>query len=208
MKNPLKLSLLWGLSLTVAILSTGCQQRVSGIFAMIDLEEIERMAVINTPPNPNHEQIFMAHYLEIFDNQKITFVARHADLDEIINQQGFFRAKKITADLEAGHLNERTRTKLRELLGVEAIAICAYGPSEDNPLQYTFRVRIINTATGGIVAAAIVKGPDHFSYLSYTAIKKIHQAVKKEHRRTYRSGNTKIKDPNAYDEPSQLPYYQ
>lgn len=207
MKNASQFTLLCVACLAIVFLVTGCQRRVTGLFAMTDLGEIERMAVMGL--DANQEQMFIANYLKIFRGQNITFVARHDDYDHIEAEQSFLFSKRkretaeqkkqraVLKQLEAGVLNEDTRAMLEEILGAEAVAICSF---DEEFVPTTFSVRIVNVSTGAIVAGAIVEGPGHFNYLSHKAVNKIHLALDKQ-RRTFYSGKTKQIDSQAYASP-------
>ncbi len=202
MKKTSKFGMQCLICITLILLTTGCPRPVTGLFAMSDLGEIERMAVMGL--KADHEQMFIANYLEIFKGQKITFVARHDDYDHVEAEQSFlFSRRKETPEqqvrrqLDAGVLNEKTRAMLEEILGAEAVAICNY---DQESVPNTFSVRIVNVSTGAIVAGAIVRGPGHFNYLSHNAVKQIHLTLDKQ-RRTYYSGKTKRTDSQAYNPP-------
>lgn len=185
MKSSLKST--WPLILLIlsVALSCGCRQRIAGVFAMADLEAVHRMAVFGL--SPEHEQIFMANYLQIFREQSVTFVARNDDLYKIMDEQDLLRDDNGTPTIDEGRLDEKTRARIKQILGVEALVLCRYYESPKGSQNMKFLVRIINTETGAIVGSAITEARDHFQYHSYTAVKKIHDYLDYEDRRTYNS---------------------
>ena len=80
---------------------------------MSDLADIERMAVMGL--EADNEQMFIAHYLDIFKGQNITFVARHDDYKEIEAEQSFLLSKtkmgrdRRTKATKGGHEATRSR---------------------------------------------------------------------------------------------------
>ncbi len=101
----------------------------------------------------------MASYTKTFSGQVITFVERNR-LHEVISEQ----------DLLKGRLNERTRAKIKELFGVEALIMCSYYDG-DGIGRKKLRVRIVDSATGAIVGSVITEARDIFSYHCDTAVK-------------------------------------
>ena len=118
------------------------------------------MAIIGL--TPEQEQILMASYTKAFNGQVIIFVERKR-LQEIISEQ----------DLLRGRLNDRTRARIKQLLGVEALVMCAYEDGAEGLGIKKLRVRIVDTETGAIVGSVITEGRNNFSYHSETAIKSL-----------------------------------
>ncbi len=179
MKKTTDLLLLLMIGVVTILLTCSCRQRIEGVFATPKLQNIQRMAVLGL--TPEQEQIFMANYLQIFRDQPVTFVERSA-LNKVLGEQNLLRDDQSTPLIDEGRLNEKTRARLKQLLGVEALAICSYYQSPDRPTLKKFLVRIVMTETGAIVASAIVEARDHFQYHSYTAIKKIHEYLRQNGR--------------------------
>jgi len=100
----------------------------------------------------------MACYIKAFPGQVITFVER-SRLQEVISEQ----------DLLRGRLNERTRAKIKQLFGVEALVMCSY--YDGSAGKKKLRVRIVDSATGAIVGSVITHARDNFEYHCITAIK-------------------------------------
>ena len=142
------------------VISAGCAPRkTEALFTRPELITHSRLAIIGL--TPEQEQFFMASYTKTFSGQVITFVERNR-LHEVISEQ----------DLLKGRLNERTRAKIKELFGVEALIMCTYYDS-DGIGRKKLRVRIVDSATGAIVGSVITDARDNFSYHCETAVKAI-----------------------------------
>lgn len=142
------------------IISAGCGRRkTEALFTRPELITHSRLAIIGL--TPEQEQFFMASYTKAFSGQVITFVERNR-LHEVLSEQ----------DLLKGRLNEKTRAKIKELFGVEALIMCTYYDS-DSIGRKKLRIRIVDSATGVIVGSVITEGHDNFGYHSDTAIKAI-----------------------------------
>ncbi len=139
-------------------ISAGCARKTEALFTRPELINHSRLAIIGL--TPEHEQIFMASYTKAFPGQIITFVERNR-LQDIISEQ----------DLLRGRLNEKTRAKIKQLFGVEALIMCAYSDGSDGIGKKKLIVRIVDSATGVIVGSVITEASDNFSYHSNTAIK-------------------------------------
>jgi len=142
------------------IILSGCARaaKTHALFTRPELINHNRLAIIGL--TPEQEQIFMAAYVKAFPGQVITFVERNR-LQEIINEQ----------DLLKGRLNEKTRARLKELLGVEALIICTYYDADEGIDRKKFRIRIVDSATGAIVGSVITEAIDNFEYHCQRAIK-------------------------------------
>jgi hypothetical protein len=103
---------------------------------------------------------FMAFYTKAFPGQVITFVERNR-LHDVISEQ----------DLLKGRLNEKTRARIKQIFGVEALIMCTYYDGSDGIGRKKLRVRIVDSATGAIVGSVITGGRDNFGYHCGTAIK-------------------------------------
>ncbi|MHC4643404.1 MAG: hypothetical protein ACYS32_17310 [Planctomycetota bacterium] len=140
-------------------ISGGCARRkTQGLFTKAELVTIERLAVLGL--TPEQEQIFMASYLKAFPGKVITFVER-ALLQEVISEQ----------DLRLGRLDEKTRARVKQVLGVEALIICTYYDVTGGVGTKKLRVRIVNSTTGAIVGSVITQGRDNFEYHCNAAVK-------------------------------------
>lgn len=142
------------------VVSAGCARKTEALFTRPELINHSRLAIIGL--TPEQEQILMASYTKAFNGQVIIFVERKR-LQEIIGEQ----------DLLHGRLNDKTRARIKELFGVEALVMCAYEDGAEGLGIKKLRVRIVDTATGAIVGSVITEGRDNFSYHSETAIKAI-----------------------------------
>jgi hypothetical protein len=142
------------------VISSGCARapKTQALFTRPELINHSRLAVIGL--TPEQEQIFMAAYTKAFPGQVITFVERNR-LQEIINEQ----------DLLQGRLNEKTRAKLKELFGVEALIMCTYYDADEGIGRKKLRIRIVDSATGAIVGSVITEAIDNFGYHCETGIK-------------------------------------
>lgn len=143
------------------VISAGCAPRkTEALFTRPELITHSRFAVIGL--TPEQEQIFMARYTKAFPGQLITFVER-SRLHEVLSEQ----------DLLKGRLNEKTRARIKELFGVEALIMCTYYDGDTGVGSKKLRVRIVDSATGAIVGSVITEASDNFSYHSDTAVKAI-----------------------------------
>ena len=140
------------------VISTGCARKTEALFTRPELITHSRLAIIGL--TPEHEQIFMASYTKAFPGQVISFVERNR-LKEILSEQ----------DLLRGRLNEKTRARIKQLFGVEALIMCSYSDESAGIGRKKLIVRIVDSATGVIVGSVITEGRDNFSYHCDTAIK-------------------------------------
>jgi hypothetical protein len=127
-----------------AALLSGCEggSNTRALFTKPELFRYERYAVLGL--DPEQEQIFMAAYVKTFAERVITFVER-GRLREILSEQ----------DLLTGRLNDRTRARIKQILGVEALVMCDYSVDEQGRHK-KFRVRIVDSETGAIVGSVLV----------------------------------------------------
>ncbi len=139
-------------------ISTGCVRKTQALFTKAELITFGRLAVLGL--NPEQEQIFMASYLKGFPGQIITFVERTL-LYEVISEQ----------DLRQGRLDDKTRAKVKQVLGVEALVICTYYDGTIGVGRKKLRVRIVDSATGAIVGSVITQARDDFEDHCDTAVK-------------------------------------
>jgi len=140
------------------LIAAGCARKTEALFTRPELINHSRLAIIGL--TPEQEQIFMAAYTKAFPGQVITFVERNR-LQDILSEQ----------DLLKGRLNEKTRARIKELFGVEALIMCTYSDGSDGIGRKKLLVRIVDSATGAIVGSVITEGRDKFSYHCETAIK-------------------------------------
>ncbi len=141
-------------------ISTGCarNRKTQALFTKAELITFGRLAVLGL--TPEQEQIFMASYTKAFEGQTVTFVERVL-LQEIISEQ----------DLLQGRLDDKTRAKVKQVLGVEALVICTYYDGTIGAGRKKLRVRIVDSATGAIVGSVIIQARDNFEYHCDLAIK-------------------------------------
>lgn len=144
---------------TMVILAGCGPRKTEALFTRPELITHSRFAVIGL--TPEQEQYLMAAYTKTFPGQVITFVERKR-LQEVISEQDLLKGMD--------RLNERTRAKLKELFGVEALIMCSYYDSE-NMGRKKLRIRIVDSATGAIVGSVITEARDIFSYHCDTAVK-------------------------------------
>lgn len=138
--------------------SGGCASKTQGLFTRPELINRGRMAVIGL--TPEQEQIFMASYTKAFPGQIITFVERK-QLQELLSEQ----------DLLKGRLDDRSRARIKQILGVEALILCAYYDDEKLPDIKKLRVRIVDSSTGAIMGSVITKERDYFEFHCDLAVK-------------------------------------
>jgi len=138
----------------------GCAQygNIQALFTKPELISRRRLAVLGL--TPEQEQILMACYTKAFPGQVITFVERNR-LHEVISEQ----------DLLQGRLDERTRARIKQIFGVEALIICAYYDSTNGGGGKKLRIRIVDSATGVIIGSVITLAPDNFQHHCVTAVK-------------------------------------
>jgi len=143
-------------------ISAGCARKTQALFTKAELITFGRLAVLGL--TPEHEQIFMASYLKAFPRQIITFVERTL-LYEVISEQ----------DLRQGRLDDKTRAKVKQVLGVEALIICTYYDGSRGAGRKKLRVRIVDSATGAIVGSVITQGRKDFEDHCDTAVKALNR---------------------------------
>jgi hypothetical protein len=139
-------------------ISTGCARKTQALFTKTELITFGRLAVLGL--TPEREQIFMASYIKAFPGQNITFVERTL-LQEIISEQ----------DLLQGRLDDKTRAKVKQVLGVEALIMCTYNDGTIGAGGKKLRVRIVDSTTGSIVGSVITQGRKDFEDHCDTAVK-------------------------------------
>ena len=99
------------------VLLAGCEGETRAVFTKPELLTHDRLAVVGL--NPENEQIFMAAYVKTFISRPITFVER-SRLTEIMGEQ----------DLLQGRLDDRTRAKLKKILGKKSVSLAEEGDLE------------------------------------------------------------------------------
>jgi hypothetical protein len=139
-------------------ISAGCARKTQALFTKAELITFRRLAVLGL--TPEQEQIFMASYIKAFPGQTITFVER-ALLQNIISEQ----------DMLQGRLDDKTRAKVKQVLGVEALIMCTYYDGTTVAGGKKLRVRIVNSTTGSIVGSVITQGRKNFEDHCDTAVK-------------------------------------
>ncbi len=124
------------------VITAGCaaRRKTEALFTRPELINYGRLAVIGL--TPEQEQIFMAYYIKAFPGQVITFVERNR-LQEIVSEQ----------DLLKGRLNEKTRARIKELFGVEALIMCTYYDGDEGISRKKLRVRIVGTVQRELLSA-------------------------------------------------------
>lgn len=135
-------------------LVAGCMDSAASraLFTRPELYTYERHAVLGL--EPEQEQIFMAAYLRAFPSRLITFVER-SRLREVVNEQ----------DLLRGRLNERSRARIKQILGVEALIMCEYyGDGEAGHRSKKLRVRIVDSETGAITGSVVIGASSNFAH--------------------------------------------
>jgi len=140
----------------------GCGQETAGLFTRPELRNYSRLAVLGL--SAEQEQLFVAAYTRGLSGTSPTFVER-ARLHEIINEQ----------DLLKGRLNDRTRARIRDILGVEALIMCEYYDAVEGGVLKKLRVRIVDSSTGAIVGSVITQGRNDFAYHCQQAVKALRQ---------------------------------
>ncbi|MCH8193441.1 MAG: hypothetical protein IIA65_05425 [Planctomycetes bacterium] len=158
---------------TIAFLTLlgGCRQRTHALFTRPELRSYQRYAIVGL--TEEQEQILMATYLRTFSELDITFLER-GRLQDVMGEQ----------DLLQGRLNNRTRAKISQILGVELLLICAYDPAGPAGRNKKMRIRIVDSETGIIVGSVITQAGRDFERHCYMAAKglKADLAGKKSYR--------------------------
>lgn len=148
----------------ISALLAGCEGNTRAVFTKPELISYERLAVLGL--DPEQEQIFMAAYVKTFVGKPITFVER-GELAKIIGEQ----------DLLQGRLNDSTRARIKQILGVEALFLCNYYKDEDRPGKLMkLRVRVVDSETGAIVGSALTETFLRFDNHAQAAV----EALKKD----------------------------
>jgi len=148
------------------ILTPGCapQPGVQGLFTRHELLSRGRLAVLGL--TEEQEQLLMASYIRAFPLRIITFVERYR-LKDILGEQ----------DLLKGRLDEKTRAKIKRILGVEALFLCTYYDDETvGAGGKKLRIRIVDSETGAILGSVITIAGDNFLSHCEMAV----QALKKD----------------------------
>jgi len=170
--DTMKIRIRYPASLFVLFLVTGlfvfsgCGAKTGALFTKPELINYSRLAVLGL--TPEQEQIFMACYTRAFRGQIITFVERNR-LHEVVSEQ----------DLLAGRLNDRTRARMKQLFGVEALIMCSY--YDGSGVKKKLRVRIVDSATGAISGSVITQARDNFEYHCIKAVNALKADVMKPH---------------------------
>lgn len=143
---------------TIMLGLVGCEGNTRAVFTKPELISYERLAVLGL--DPEQEQIFMAAYMKTFVSKPITFVER-GELAKIIGEQ----------DLLQGRLNDKTRARIKQILGVEALFLCSYYKDDSRPGdRMKLRVRVVDSETGAIVGSAITATYTRFDDHAQAAI--------------------------------------
>ncbi|MBN1361734.1 MAG: hypothetical protein JW993_14145 [Sedimentisphaerales bacterium] len=152
------------LVLAAFVFQAGCEPNTRALFTKPELFRYERLGVLGL--NPEQEQIFMAAYFKTFINQPITFVERGA-LAKVIGEQ----------DLLKGRLNDATRARIKQILGVEALILCEYYEDAARPGKaMKLRVRVVDSETGAIVGSVLTENYRNFDDHARVAV----EAIKKD----------------------------
>ena len=146
------------------LLAAGCAERTKGLFTLPKLQTYQRLAVLGL--TPEQEQLFMACYIRRFSEQPTTFVER-ARLQDILGEQDLLRVPQDRLD--------KTRAKMRQILGVEALIMCTYEDSPQGPGMKKLRVRIVDSETGAIVGSVITEARGDFESHCHQAVRALKQ---------------------------------
>ena len=102
----------------------------------------DRVAIVANLPR-EHEEFFIPYYMNSFPWQRLV---ERRDVVEVIDEQ----------DLLPERLNEETRARLREILGVKGIVYPSASPGQ-------FAIKVVDTQTAEITASTIVSGKNLWS---------------------------------------------
>ncbi|MBP8303099.1 MAG: hypothetical protein KBE04_03115 [Phycisphaerae bacterium] len=153
-----------------AFLTAGCgQERTKGLFTLAQLKSYERLAVLGL--TAEQEQVFMASYIGVFKDQPTTFVER-ARLRDIVGEQDLLRIPR-------DRLDDKTRAKMKQILGVEALVLCAFEEGDQGRGPKKLLVRIVDTETGAIVGSVITEARGDFESHCEQAVKALKQNLYK-----------------------------
>lgn len=125
------------LLLTTALGLTACSTPSAETAVRTAFITHDRVAIVANLPR-EHEEFFIPYYMNSFPRQ--TLVERR-DVTEVIDEQ----------DLLPERLNDETRARLREILGVKAIVYPSASTGQ-------FAIKVVDTATAEITASTIVSG--------------------------------------------------
>lgn len=130
------------------ILMCGCSSTWTtyGLFTRPELRTKVRFAVLGL--DPEQEQVLMSEFLHTFGSTNITFVETQ-QVRSILGKQ----------DYVMGGLNEVTRSRLRESLGVEAVIVCDYAFTQSetaNTGDRKLRVKIIDSESSSVIGSVVV----------------------------------------------------
>ncbi len=147
----------------VMLCLAGCEGHTRAVFTKPELISYERLAVLGL--DPEQEQIFMAAYMKTFVGKPITFVER-GELAKIIGEQ----------DLLQGRLNDKTRARIKQILGVEALFLCSYYENEEKSgNQMKLRIRVVDSETGAIVGSALTETYARFDDHAQAAVEALRE---------------------------------
>jgi hypothetical protein len=153
----------------------GCSRNTRALFTKPELSSYERLAVFGL--QPEQEQIFMACYIRTFPGRLITFIER-AQLRATVREQ----------DLLAGRLDERTRARMKKILGVEALIMCEYYPAQESRTdKLKLRVRVVDSETGAIVGSVVTEGYSRFEDHAWAAAQALREDLLSGRHREYRN---------------------
>lgn len=156
--------------LGAGFLVVGCgQERTKGLFTLAQLKSYERLAVLGL--TAEQEQVFMAWYIRVFKDQPTTFVER-SRLRDIVGEQDLLRIPR-------DRLDDKTRARMKQILGVEALALCAFEEGDQGRGPKKLRVRIVDTETGAIVGSVITEARGDFESHCEQAVKALKQDLYK-----------------------------
>ena len=167
-----KLGIRWALvCVLVAAVSGGCrQQQTQALFTRPQLDSYQRLAILGL--DAEQEQIFMACYLKSFAlRENVVFVER-GRLREILREQDLLKIED--------RLDDKTRARIKQLLGVQALILCNYDSVGEGVNRYKLRVRIVDTETGAIVGSVITQAGNNFVFHCHTAVKALRADIQGE----------------------------
>lgn len=142
------------LGLSINWLGTGCGSLSTIATVKPGFDAYEKVAIIwELGRDEMRETYFMAYWMDVFPDQT---VVERSDLLKIIREQ----------DLLPNRLNQKTRARMRNVLGVKALVLISLR-SQDRGRYITPRetthlsIKVIDTETGEVSVSAVSKGNDN-----------------------------------------------
>ncbi|MFW5653456.1 MAG: hypothetical protein ACOC0P_05370 [Planctomycetota bacterium] len=163
------------LLLLLTALSSGCSSTSDETAVRTAFLEHDRVAIIANLPR-QHEEFFIPYYMNAFPSQMLV---ERRDVVQVIDEQ----------DLLPERLNEETRARLREILGVRAVVYPSASSGQ-------FAIKVVDTETAEITASTIVSGRNLWSDDALDDRRLIRQGINAIRDRADSLRSIRIRPPN------------